>query len=209
MHSFLNRVSQGVRMALWLAVAIVMMGSAVRGHELTPAVADLSFGSGGFELRIEMNLEAAMARIGPEHDDTGDSPNASEYTRLRALGGEELETEFDAFQAELLDGIAINFEDHRAELAVKSIAVEEVGDTELARMSILLLSGSAPPDAQSLTFGWAETFGPIVVRTEADAENEGYAAFLGAGQVSEPIAIEGQQAGGLWAAFVDYIWSWF
>jgi len=42
-------------------------------------------------------------------------------------------------------------------------------------------------------------------RTETDVAEEGYAAFLAGGETSEEIAVEGHQARGIWAVFVDYI----
>ena len=203
MHSFLNWVSQAVRAVPLLAVAIVMGSGLAQAHELTPAVADLSFGGDKFELEIEMNLEAAMAKIGPEHDDSDDSPNKAQYEALRALEGDVLGARFEAFFQEFLTDVYINIDGQIAEVELKSADIMGVGDVELARISTVVLEGPLPAGAQTLTFAWADLFGPIVLRTQTDVENEGYSAFLAGGEVSEPIVIAGQKTRSLWAVFIS------
>ena len=205
MNSFLKSVSQAVHACTLLAVAIVMFTSGARAHEITPAVADLSFDPNTVQIEIELNLEAAMAKIGPEHDDTDDSPNAAAYEALRALSDDELKARFAEFEPEFLGNITVRLDEMPVGLNLTSTDIPEMGDTELARISTLVLTGALPDGAKFLDFVWSEDFGPIVLRTETDVENEGYAAFLAAGEMSEPIAVEGQQARGLWAVFVDYI----
>lgn len=205
MHSFLNSSSQAVRMALLLTLAIVMSGFGAKAHELSPAVADLSFGSDNFDLKIEMNIEAVIAQIGPEHDDTDDSPNAAQYEALRALDENSLTEEFETFIEEFVRSVDIAIDGQAIDFAVENVTVPDTGDVDLARISTVALSGSFPNGAQSLTFGWAEAFGPVVLRTPTDVDAEGYAAFLAGGEVSEPIAIAGQEARSLWSVFVDYI----
>ncbi len=205
MNSFLNGLSQAVRSALWVVVAIVILCGRAQAHELSPAVADLSFENGAFSVEIEMNLEAAIAEIGPDHDDTNDSPNAAEYDALRALDPGALEQRFDGFSGGFLKEIDIISNGAAVDLSIDGLDVPDVGDTELARVSTLRLSGVLPEGAQSLTFGWARQLGAIVLRTQTDAAEDGYAAFLAGGEVSEPIAVEGQVARSLWAVFTDYI----
>lgn len=205
MHSFSIRLSQAVRAVVGAAIAIVMLSCGLRAHELTPAVADLVFTTDQFELHIEMNLEASMAKIGPEHDDTDDSPNKAEYEQLRELSSDELSERFQGFQDSFLGDVYVLIDGQPANLTISSINIPEVGDVELSRMSSLIVSGPLTSEAKTFNFAWAETFGPVVLRTETDVEEEGYAAFLAGGEVSEDIAIEGQEARGLWAVFVDYI----
>jgi len=183
MHSFLNSSSQAVRMALLLTLAIVMSGFGAKAHELSPAVADLSFGSDNFDLKIEMNIEAV----------------------LRALDENSLTEEFETFIEEFVRSVDIAIDGQAIDFAVENVTVPDTGDVDLARISTVALSGSFPNGAQSLTFGWAEAFGPVVLRTPTDVDAEGYAAFLAGGEVSEPIAIAGQEARSLWSVFVDYI----
>lgn len=205
MHSFLNLPSQALRLAILCVVMIVTITAGARSHELTPAVADLSFGEETFSLRIEMNLEAALAEIGPEHDDTEQSPNEAEYDALRALTPEDLATELRSGEVEFLNDINIQGGDREAEITLKSLDVPDVGDTDLARISTLTIDGALPDGAQALTFKWAPHYGAVVLRTEADVESEGYAAFLAGGETSEPIAVEGPTTRSFWTVFIDYI----
>lgn len=205
MHSLFKMFSQAVRALVLLVAAIVMMNGSALAHELSPAVADLSFEEDRFELRFEMNVEAVMAEIGPDHDDTDDSPNAAEYDALRALSADELKERFSAFSESFLGGLDVRTDDVRADLSLGEVDVPDVGDTELARISTLKVSGSMESSTKALTFAWAKGFGPVVLRTETDVAEEGYAAFLAGGETSQAIAVEGQEARGLWAVLVDYV----
>jgi len=171
MHSLFKMFSQAVRALVLLVAAIVMMNGSALAHELSPAVADLSFEEDRFELRFEMNVEAVMAEIGPDHDDTDDSPNAAEYDALRALSADELKERFSAFSESFLGGLDVRTDDVRADLSLGEVDVPDVGD----------------------------------LRTETDVAEEGYAAFLAGGETSQAIAVEGQEARGLWAVLVDYV----
>jgi len=111
MHSLFKMFSQAVRALVLLVAAIVMMNGSALAHELSPAVADLSFEEDRFELRFEMNVEAVMAEIGPDHDDTDDSPNAAEYDALRALSADELKERFSAFSESFLGGLDVRTDD--------------------------------------------------------------------------------------------------
>lgn len=209
MHSRLITPSQAMQAAaaglLSFCLAIVIAATSARAHELTPAIADLTFEEGAYSVRIETNLEAIIAEIGPDHDETANSPNAERYDTLRALDSQGLSDAFDAFSERFLDGIDIDIDETPSPLQLETVEFPQTGDTEVARISTLTLRGALPPGAQALTWQWAEVFGPIVLRTETDVAEEGYAAFLAAGETSEPIAVTGQQPRSGWAVFIDYI----
>lgn len=205
MNSFLCQLSQAVRVVLGALVAIVISLGGLSAHELTPAVADLTFEEGSYSLEVELNLEALMADIGPDHDDTDDSPNKAEYEALRALSPADVSGRFQQMSDQLLSGFDVSVDGVRSAASLTSFTVSDEPDLELARTSKLTLNGVLPEGASGLVFKWAENYGPIVLRTATDGDEEGYAALLAGGEASEVIKVEGQEARGLWAVFVDYI----
>lgn len=209
MHSLLSGLSQASRavtLVLWSFGLLFVIGmNTARAHELSPAVADVIFSEGAYDVRIEANLEAIIAEIGPDHDDTNTSPNAQRYDELRQLDSQALEEAFKDFSDQFIDGVSIQIDEGPSALALSETEIPEVGDLELPRISVLKLSGQLPEDAEFLTWEWAKNFGPVVLRTETDVADEGYAAFLAGGERSEPIAVTGQKPRSGWAVFIDYI----
>ena len=67
----------------------------------------------------------------------------------------------------------------------------------------MTLTAPLPADDSPITIGWEPSLGPLIVR-QSGVEN-GYAAFLTPGMVSDPIPREGGSEQSALEAFVDYI----
>ena len=200
-----SQIASQVLTPLLIAIfALLWDGPRAKAHELTPAVADFSFEGGEVHFRIEMNLEAALAKIGPEHDDTGDSPQAGEYEALRALNGPALTKRLRTDEAGFLGEIDVQAGGAQVPLTLNEIEVLEQTDPELARFTVLSIAGDLPDGAQSMTFGWASHYGAVVLRSESDVDSEGFAAFLAAGDISDPIPVTVEHQS-LWSGFMDFI----
>lgn len=180
-------------------------------HEIRPAIADLSFnGEGGYAIAISLNLEALIAEIGPQHQDTSDSGNATEYDSLRRLSPADLGAAFDKFGPRFLAGIALNADGARLEPTVQAIAIPPLGDTDLARISEMVLSGALPAGAKALTWAWDRGFGAIVIRVSRTSESPSadeslYSAYLQEGAESDPVAIVGAPRKGALEVFGEYL----
>lgn len=188
-----------------LIALMAMLGAfAAKAHELRPAIAEISFPEGRYQIVIVMNLEALIAGVGPGHEDTQESPVAVDYNRLRAMAPEGLSSEYFIFEEQFMEGVSVAG-DNGAALSPElvSLIVPPVGDLELARDSILTIGGVVPDDVSAMTFGWSRGFGPVVVRTVADENGEGYSAFLTNGEASEPIAVSRADS-----SFFGAIWRW-
>ena len=59
---------------------------------------------GTYVVKVKANAEVLLAGIGPEHEDTRDTPQAQRYATLRALSSEALVAEFRAFSKTWLSG---------------------------------------------------------------------------------------------------------
>ena len=162
-------------------------------HTIRPALVSVTFNDDAtFTVEIEANAESLIARIGTEHEDTDESPNAQIYNRLRTLEPAELKAEFDAFAREYLDNLSLAFDGRDAELTFVSIDVPQVGDVELARDSLITLTGRVPAGAQEAIWSYPETYGSNVLRLQYADSEEAVSFFLQTGEVSDPFALEGQ-----------------
>ncbi|MEM8750975.1 MAG: hypothetical protein AAGF28_11795, partial [Pseudomonadota bacterium] len=167
------------------AMAMFACLATAAAHELRPLIATLTFdGDGGYELALDANLEAILADIGPEHDDTDDAPTAEKYNGLRALPPEMLAEQFSAFAPQWLARLGFAFDGTVATPAISDIEVPPVGDTDLARESVVRLSGRVPEGAGKVDWSFSENKGSSVLRIERPGQ-ELQAQFFGAGAASQ------------------------
>ncbi|MEM7526017.1 MAG: hypothetical protein AAF360_20130, partial [Pseudomonadota bacterium] len=123
----MHRARIFIRQALvWICLAAT---SGAAAHEVRPALAEIDFpaGESRYQIAFVLNLEALIAGIGPEHDDTDDAPNANVYDALRALDAAGLEAEFDAFAPRFLAGLTIEIDGAAAPAEVVSLITPPVG----------------------------------------------------------------------------------
>jgi hypothetical protein len=204
---FLPGVARRRIAAAMVILAAGLLSATAGAHELRPAIAAATIGrTGAVELRVTMNLEAYLAGIGPQHSNTADAPQAQEYERLRALSPEALEAMF----ASLAEGFAaefrVGFGDAPVRLGPAETSVPQVGDTGLARIATVTLTGAAPAGAAAMTFAAPEALGDTVFRiTRAGEDVPFFSAFQSAGEVTATIPLDGVVAGGGLVAFAKYI----
>jgi len=188
-----------------LILLLLLLPFSGAAHELRPAVADIRFTEGRFEIDIRVTLEALIAEVDPDVSDTSESQNAGRYDALRAMPAEALRTEFDIFQQNFLNGVFVHVDGSPSSLNAEKIQVPDVGDMDLIRDSLVRISGDIPFGAQSMTFGWAEEFGAIIVRVTTPMGEDGYTTYLNSGAVSEPFSVVGVTPQSGFAVFADYI----
>lgn len=187
-----------------ILLSLLLPFSAV-AHELRPAVADISFSEGRFEIEMRVTLEALIAEVDPTVTDTSESKNAARYDTLRDMPAEALRAEFDGFERNFLNGVFMQVDGRNVDLNVGKIQIPDVGDVDLIRDSSVRISGSIPANAQSMTFGWAEEFGAIIVRVTTPAGEDGYTKYLNSGAMSEPFSVVRVTPQSGLSIFADYI----
>jgi hypothetical protein len=202
-----SRTINQVFASLLVAVLMVVAGSsALRAHEIRPAIADLVFdGDGTVRLDMSLILEAALAEIGAEHSDTDESPNAARYDDLRLLDESALAAEFERFKPRFLEGVSLSADGVRIPLEVTTVELDPVGDTDFARLSRLQLAGPVPEGAESVVYSFDPAFGPSVIRVPDGQGEISYSAYLGDGGPSEPIPVVGGLTVSAGQVFWDYI----
>jgi hypothetical protein len=186
---------------LWSGVAVV------HAHELRPAIATIQFQDAGeFELTISLNLEAAMAGIGPHHADTSHSENAGDYDRLRRLSPSALAAEFDTYASQFLAGIRLAFDSDRARLQLVRRNLPETGDVGLARISEIVLRGTAPEGAGTLVWELDPRLGDSVIRIrKAGSGDILHSGYVSSGKRSEPITLATAAPPSTWSVFANYV----
>ncbi len=206
---FGNEVARSPGRLLGLICGFVIVASLFAGgaaaHEVRPSIATLSLpGNGTFELKMATNIEAMLAEIGPEHEDTDDAPTAVLYQQLRALPAAELEKRFRTFTPGWLENLGLEFDGKAASMSIASIAIPETGDLDLARDSSVVLSGKVPEGAETLIWAYPAEYGASVLRVERPGEPVQGQYFI-AGARSEAIALAKAEPRSTWQVFYDYV----
>lgn len=188
------------------ALFLLCLHGAAWAHEMRPTIVDLTVrADGALSMAMTANLEAMLAGIGPEHDDTDRSPASGAYEALRAGSSETLAARFWDFAPRLIDAIHVTADGRRVPLTVVGIDVPEVGDVGLARSSIIRLDGRLPEGATTLAWTFAPAFGDSVFRLRmADADAMHHSAYLAPGQASEVIPIDRITTQTAWSVFANY-----
>ncbi len=189
--------------ALCITLCLVMVNSAT-AHEIRPAIADLYVADGVFQLEFRLNLEAIIADIGAGSADSGESDNSDEYDRLRGLSGAALNTAFD--RTRFVENFTVLLDGKPAFATVTAVEIPDIGDIDLARNSVVVLSGEIGK-ATTMQVGWAAGYGQIIIRLiDGDVD---FDTFLTAGALSVEIPIKGGQAQSFWQVFSTYVFVGF
>lgn len=183
-----------VAVIIAVVVALTSPAPPARAHELQASVADIDLTGGRVTIDMRTNLEAMIAGVGAEHDDTDDSPVTAEYDALRALPPGALRERLAAFAPDLLAALQVTVDGTPVPLALEGVEIDPVGDTALARDSRLALATDLPPGAEAATIRMDPSLGDLIVR--GTGENVDYGEFLEGGATSGPIPIA--EAGGVW-----------
>ncbi len=192
--------------AVLLALFITLLSPQTGGaHELRPAVADIRFSEGSFEIEFRVTLEALIAGVDPNLSDTSESRNAARYDALRMLTPSELAKEFTGYEAQFLAAITASIDGQRQPTSTTALDIPEVGDIDLVRDTALTITGIVPAGAQELTFSWSKNLGPLIVRVTTIEGEDGYAAYLQSGQKTDPISLVGVTPQSGLSVFASYI----
>ena len=202
---------------VWIAtfafLACIISGpTSVSAHELRPAIAELSFNEGKtYQISVSLNLEAFIAGIGPQHQDTNDSPSAKTYDRLRTLSPEELRAVFDPKKDAFSQAVSVLRNKTRQKSEVVAVDIPPVGDVDLARQSTVVLSGKLEAGTEALVVSWSEAFGPVALRLRKPITPDGapgevvQSVYLKNGAASPPFAVSSATKQTASEVFAEYI----
>ena len=184
-----------------LSVLALLLAVPASAHELRPAVATLTSTEAGLVLDLDLNLEAALAGISAEHEDTSLAPEAALYDSLRQLDPEALEAELRAGDFEFMvldvDGTAVQFQ-------LDAVNVPPVGNLDVSRETILTLSAPQPA-GRSAQMTWVAAGGPAIVVVDGPDGAPIHQEFLDAGATSAPFDLTGAERQGMGAVVWNYL----
>ena len=135
-----------------------------------------------------------IAQINPQHKDTKEAKNASDYDALRLLSADDLKQKLQQFKGHLLQGITLLADNRPQNLTLSKANIPEVGDTDLARDSNIILTGQLPPNTQEISWAWSKDFGANVIRVSTPSKPDLYTAYLQNGKASDTINIDNKKS---------------
>ena len=172
---------------------------------MRPAIADMALDDARVSISIEMNLEAALAGIGPEHDDTEGAPQAEQYDALRASEPDAVRAAFSQFEQEFLSRLTVQVGEAAVTPTVRGVDIPSVGDVDLARESVVTLNADLPDGSRDVVFGWDASLGALILRAPGETAEAPYSVYLTDGKLSDPIPVTGAVARSTAQTVWDYI----
>ena len=193
-----------------LLVCVMFLTSFLDGysHEVRPAIVDFKIGDdGGFDLVLKINLESWLADIGADHIETSNSPNADKYDRLRQMQPGELRKLFDGQLNDLKRSLALRFGDNIYRLQFLDAEIPAVGDSDLARDSVVRFNGVIPDQVNKVSWQFDQSASVFRVEDESGKgqENTKVSLYVQAGQQSEQVNITSAKMRGVLSDLVEYI----
>ncbi|SMX46761.1 hypothetical protein COL8621_03240 [Actibacterium lipolyticum] len=188
-----------------LAILTGLFAASATAHEVRPAIGDVEVTQDAVRLDLRLALEGLVAGIDLAGlDDTDNSPLSGYYDQLRALPPADLETAFNDIWPAIKDGIRIEVDGAEIEPSLGDVQIPEVGDTDIARDSVLTLTAQLPDGDAPVMIGWNATYGPLVLRQVGEGDAL-YTGYLEGGQMSDPLPREGVAELGALQEFGRYV----
>ncbi len=185
------------------AILFSLKVAAVKAHEISPSILDLSISSNVVQLKLRLSVEAILADVNlSETDNTNFSQNSFKYDELRSLNPEEIKNYFYNRWSDLAPLIQVNQSGRALELNFSELSVPEIGNLELTRISHLYIEAELK-NTDPISFSWDPKFGPVVVR-QMGVQN-GITQFLQNGDKSDLIYFNDNLQYNKLNAFLDYI----
>ncbi|MEP2715691.1 HupE/UreJ family protein [Pseudophaeobacter sp.] len=174
-----------------------------RAHEVTPTIADFDVSEGQIAFVLRMNIEAFVAGIDLDgRADTDTSDKSTDYDLLRNMEQDELKPMVRLFLEDWIPDLQLDAGGPVA-VQLESLTIPEVGDAELPRSSVLVLSGDVPRSSLYLNLTWPKRSGAVVLRQ--NGVEEPYTGYLLGGARSPAIALKGGAVQSGWQVFQNYL----
>ena len=196
------------------ALFFFLISSLCVAHEIRPSVIDITIKGSNLEkkeedqqyqMSIRLNLEAVIAKIGAEHEDTNESDKSHIYDGLRQMPFNELIEEFAEFEPELLEKISLKFNQKVQPLNIQTVDIPDVGDLDLARISMINFTGKLPKNTNTVSWQWDESFGNAVLRVGTTENPELHSSYLLDGKSSDEISLKDTKNLSTWEQFTNYM----
>ena len=204
MNDFRKKRMVGV-FVLW-NVLFCFITFVAEAHRIRPAITSL-YPQAGKSIRaeIQVNLEALIAGIGTEHQDTDDSAVSVEYNRLRAMPSAELQQVFQGFASKFMVQMEIRLDGRPAGEGLVQVVIAEQEDLELARFSVIVLELPISNGTSRLDWKMSPEFGDHVIRLMNREGEVVSTQWVRNGERSPPISLEGLSQGDFLSRLLEYM----
>ena len=140
------------------------------GHEITPAIAELSFKEDSVQIDITLSVELFLADIDASSaTDTNETEKSDIYDELRGRKGEEIEQLFTNRYSSFYDLITLRSQQKVLPAQLAAILVVENDNVMYARESRITLIAPINRDDTQIEFGWDKRLGPLIIRQVSDS----------------------------------------
>lgn len=196
---------------VWATFYLVAHIQTAVAHEIQPAVVGIEVASNGaLKINARLNLEAFLADIGSDHEDTDDAPTATLYNTLRQLRPAALSRRATDAASVLTSAITLTVDDMVLALEVANVDVPAVGDPSAARRSNIVFESATPAGAETLVWRASSRFGVTALRVRRDGDERPYhGALINADTWSDPVSLDIAAEQTLTDIVVRYVTSGF
>ncbi len=192
----------------WLVImstaALTLLAHPLGAHELRPTIADIEVTQDSVSLTLFLVLEPMTAGVDLSNlTDTNQSPLSGQHDILRRLSPTELETAFQAIWPELQKSIMLKAGQTVLQSTIVSVEIPPVGNADLPRDSVLILTAQLPDDGTDVTLTWGRGLGLLALRQAGDQAD--YEAMLADGDTSAALPRAGSVSVGVAQLFTQYV----
>ena len=155
-------------------LSYTLCGNTVLADVVKPALVEINVNKDRqVQIEVRASIEALLTGINARYKNTKDAPNAQAYDDFRKMPAMQLEQAFEAFKQEFLQSIFIQDSSDKVVLSIRSVEIPPTGYTKVPRISVINLTATLPPEADSLRWYYPEKFGDNAVRVrQIDREND-------------------------------------
>lgn len=155
-------------------------------HELRPSVADIDVTPNRVHLTLYLMLEPIIAGIDLEGlSDTNESPLSLKHDALRAMPPKRLAAELRSIWPNLSELMSVKAGNAEIQMNIVGIEIPQLGNLDLPRDSVLILTGQLPKDGTDVSLSWGKGLGLLALRQIG--ENATYEVMLTGGESSDNI----------------------
>ena len=206
-----------------LFVTMLMFSGLSHAHEIRPSIMDIGLEENSavpLEIRLSFTAESFLAGMDlSDLADTDDSPEASEYDRLRALSTDQLSLLVEAAFPSLSQAVTIRLDDQPMAWELKHIHIEDITNQDIIRETTIVFLATqpdAPPDTQPdtlfdqeavITVDWPPAMGGLLIRQHGEGSDANYVEFLETGGESSGFTLGEIYQPSFWAIIKRYIHS--
>ena len=149
-------------------IFILLIANSSVAHELRPAIANLDLFKNNnilnANLSINLNLEAIIAGINPEHSNSDQSENSEEYQKLRSLDPDKLLLKFKDKFPNFENEINIKSETKNIQIITKKIDIPSIGNLNSIRDTKIFFTINNLNQNELFKFKWNDKFGSIIFK---------------------------------------------